>query len=306
MSATATERLKTPLLFPCAARVKMPQMGSEDSTLKLGQTANQYVPDTIVFKTSGEPTDPISKDYLSKVSTDLRFEEDVVKERCFHALPYDEKYMYEAFDISDLVSMPAKTRMPVGRHNARGEDNKHMPCNLTKSTKSHLKPLKRRITKRAQEMHFEAVKREELREIQRRILAKELALEEVAEEEEKPEGEEGDEEKKPGVFLTETKQEKEKLKQEQKTESKEPTVVTEKASVKPPETVRSTIMTRRSKNQPKTAAELLAEDEAKAEKKEKHGNEWDSYVMSMLSVNTANWIVYEKTPAGAEDRYAEA
>lgn len=298
MTTSATERLKTPLLFPCAARVKMPQMGSEDSDMKLGQKVNHMTADPIVFRTSGEPNDPISKDYLSKVSTDLRFEEDVVKERCFHALPYDEKYMYEAYDISDLVSVPTKARMPLGRYNPRGEDIRHMPCNLTKSTKSHLKPLKRQITKRAQEMHFEALKREELREIQRRIQAKEQALEKVNEDGEEP-GEKGADDEKEGIFLTETKPLKDKDSSKQKVELKEPP---EKVS-EPADTFRSTRMTIRSKSQAKTAAELLAEDEEKAVKKEKHGNEWDAYVMSLLSVNTANWIVYERTPAGAEDRY---
>lgn len=299
MTTTTRERLNTPLLFPCAARVKMPQLGSEDSDVKLGQKTNQFTPDTIVFKTSGDTNDPISKDYLSKVSTGLRFEEEVVKERCFHALPYDEKYMYEAFDISDLVSVPPKTKLLVGRHNPRGEDTRHMPCNLTKSTKSHLKPLKRRITERAQQMHFEAVRREELREIQRRILEKEQALEKVDEDKEEAEDKEDEGEEQTGVFLTESKTGKPQKKTQLKVEVKEPAEKTED----PPETVRSTRMTIRSKSQAKTAAELLAEDEEKAVKKEKHGNEWDSYVMSLLSKNTANWIVYERTPAGAEDRY---
>ena len=293
MTTTASERLKTPLLFPCAARVKMPQMGSEESSLKLTQNTSQFIPDRIVFKTAGEPNDPISRDYLSKVSTGLQFEEEVVKERCFHALPYDEKYMYEAFDISDLVSMPQKTRMPIGRHNPRGEDTRHMPCNLTKSTKSHLKPLKRQITQRAQQMHFEAVKREELREIQRRIVEKEQALVEDVKEEEEAEEEEEEEGERTGVFITEPIPAKSK----KRVELKEP-----EKPVEPPETTRSTKMTIRSKSYTRTAAELLAEDEEKAVKKEKFGNEWDAYVMSLLSTNTANWIVYEKTPAGAEDR----
>ncbi|KAL4231204.1 HEAT repeat-containing protein 4 [Mactra antiquata] len=273
---TTTERLKTPLLFPCAARVKMPQIGSEDSDLKLGQKSSRFAPDSIVFRNPTEPSDPISKDYLKKVSFDLAFEEQVVKERCFHALPYDEKYLTEAFDIGDLVALPQKTKVPVGRHNPRGGDVRHMPCNLTKTNKSHLKPLKRRITERAHQMHVEALKRQELREIQRKIIEKHLAQKT---QEEKEDGEEPTD----SVFLTETKVDE---------ASEVPTT-----TVPEPETVpviEELPMTEKTVS--KTSVIEVDEPE------EKRGNDWDAYLMSLVSSNTANWIVYERTPAGSKER----
>ncbi|XP_052772793.1 HEAT repeat-containing protein 4-like isoform X2 [Mya arenaria] len=298
MSATVTERLKTPLLYPCAARVKMPQIGSEDSDLKLGQKTNRYAPETIVFRATDEPKTPISKNYLKKVSTDLKFEEDVVKERCYHALPYDEKYMYEAFDITGLVELPAKTRIPVGRYNSRGSDNRHMPCNLTKSTKSTLKPLRRKITERAQQMHYEALKREQLREIQTRIIEKHRALEREGIDEDERESKSEDDEGKDGFFITQTKQ---KTAPKPGVEEK-PSTTERKVPPLPLETPTAVRKASVTKSQGKTAAELLAEDEDKKEQKEKTGNDWDSYVMSLVSKNTANWIVYEKTPSGTHDR----
>lgn len=277
VTMTTTERLKTPLLFPCAARVKMPQIGSEDSDLKLGQKTSRFAPDSIVFRNPTEPTDPISRDYLKKVSVDLAFEEEVVKERCFHALPYDEKYLLEALDIGDLVKPPPRAKIPVGRHNARGFDVRHMPCNLTQTTKSHLKPLKRRITERAHQMHIEALKRQELREIQRKIIEKHRKAQ--AGLEEKPEGEEGEE--KPvteSVFLTETSEIK-------KTAPTEP----------------STIPTAIAPSHEEKKVTKISGEEPK-EPEEKRGNDWDAYLMSLISSNTANWIVYEKTPAGSKDR----
>ncbi|XP_060595193.1 uncharacterized protein LOC132749447 isoform X3 [Ruditapes philippinarum] len=279
---TTAERLKTPLLFPCAARVKVPQLGSEDSDLKPGQKSSRYAPETIVFRNPSEPSDPISKDYLKKVSFDLVFEEEVVKERCFHALPYDEKYLSEAFDIGDIVSLPQRAKIPVGRHNSRGVDVRHMPCNLTKSTKPHLKPLRRKITERAQQMHFEALKREELREIQKRIQEKQIMLERV--EEQIEEREEGDDTEREGVFLTETKPEKKSA--TVKTETALTTAVSEKEPIVEMKSTRK--------------ASTLQEDVT--EETEKRGNDWDAYLMSIISSNTANWIVYEKTPAGAQDR----
>ncbi|XP_052225265.1 HEAT repeat-containing protein 4-like isoform X2 [Dreissena polymorpha] len=306
MSASTAERLKTPLLFPCAAGVKMPQIGSEDSDLKLGQKTSRYAPDAIVFRTTDDSKDPINKEYLKKVSFDLNFEEEVVKERCFHALPYDEKYMYEAFDVGDLVKLPIKTKFPVGRHNARGGDNRHMPCYLTKSTKSHLKPLRRKITERAQQMHIEALKREQLREIQQRIIEKHRALERgepIAEDTIKESLEEEQEPREGGFFLTETKPSKtsrvELDKADKPSKTAEDKAKDKKSlSVPRPSIGRSSA----SKSHSRTAAEIQAEDEDKKEKKKSQGNNWDAYVISLLSMNTANHLVYEKTAPGTAMR----
>jgi len=306
MSATSAERLKTPLLFPCAARVKMPQIGSEDSDLKPSQKNTRYAPDSIVFRSTEEPSAPINKNYLKLVSNDLRFEEDVVKERCYHALPYDEKYLYEALDIAGIVTLPPKSKMPTGRHNTRGEDHRHMPCNLTKSTHSHLKPMKRKIMERAKEMHAEALKREQLRAIQQRIIethnAQKLKEQESGRTDD---GEEESEKEKSGIFITETQQDDNESEETREAEEAEEKDKVPKLRLKKPPKVETAKMIRKAsalKTQTKTAAELLAEDEEKKEQKERVGNDWDSYLMSLLSNNTATWIVYERTPAGSQDR----
>ena len=254
-----TERLKTPLVFPCAARVTMPQLGSEDSDIRDGLKSGKYAPDTIVLKSSGQLEGPVGREYLKKVATGLSFEEDVVRERCFHALPYDEKYMFEAFDIGDLVPVPPKTKVPVGRHNAR-VDVRHMPCNLTKSSKSHLKPLKRRITIRAKQMHMEAVKREEMRESLKKKAIEGTKQGDIGE---PSTSSETSLEPTESFFLTETKVEPE------------------------------------SKSEVKEETKVIRQMEAPLSK---HGNDWDAYLMSIISSNTASWIVYERTPAGSQDR----
>ena len=278
----ATERLKTPLLFPCAARVKMPQLGSDDTDMKEGGKSSRLAPDSVVFRRSGQSPEPVSRQYLKKVSLDLNFEEEVVKERCFFALPYDEKYMYEAFDISDIVTVPVKSKFPIGRHNARGHDIRHMPCQLTKSTKSPLKPLKRKIIERARQMHIEALKREEKRETHLMLKPKKTSLDDLEEETE--------ESSEPSVFLTETKP-----------LSKEQT----KSTIKPDRKLTETQFEAKAIPEVKVVKVKTRSDASVVSsevEEEKKGNHWDAYLMSLLSKNTANWIVYEKTSLGSNER----
>lgn len=149
-----------PLLFPCAARVKVPQLGSEDSDLKYTKKHRQEQA-AIVFPTSW-PHQPSSQAKVNLLTNNLTFSEDVVKDRCFHMLPYDEKYMYEAFDATGLVPFPPRTKYPVGRHNPRGPDIRHMPCAL-RFTKPKLKPMKKKVMEKALKMHIEAVKENEVK-----------------------------------------------------------------------------------------------------------------------------------------------
>ena len=288
----ATERLKTPLLFPCAARVKIPQLGSVDADVKEGQKSNRLAPDAVVFRHSGGSPEPVSQQYLRKVSMDLNFEEDVVRERCFFALPYDEKYMYEAFDISDIVTLPPRTKYPVGRHNARGVDVRHMPCNLTKSTKSNLKPLKRKIIERARQMHIEALKREDKKEI--------LSLHKPKTSLDEEETEDSSE---PSVFLTETKVET-KAKPSSRVQVKPKSGDVQKldrelTEAKSPEPPKPKLDMKTVKTKTRSEVSDASSEEKEAEKKK---NNWDSYLMSLLSENTANWIVYERTAAGSQER----
>ena len=270
----------------------MPQLGSDETDMREGQKSNRLAPDSVVFRRSTLSPEPVSQQYLKKVSMDLNFEEDVVRERCFYALPYDEKYMYEAFDISDIVTLPVKSKFPVGRHNARGVDVRHMPCNLTKSTKSNLKPLKRRIIERARQMHIEALKREEKKETHLLYKAKKTSLDETEE----------FSESEPSIFLTETK-----IAAKTKPLSKDQIKQASKDSVLKPDKHLTEI-----KEEPKVIPEMKAvkakatsevsEVSTEEPEVEKKGNHWDAFLMSMLSQNTANWIVYEKTAVGSQER----
>ena len=81
----------------------------------------------------------VDKAYLCRVSTGFSFTEEVVKERSYSSLPYDKKYLLEAFDISNIVSPPPKSRLSLGRHGASLAVKRHLPCNL--------RPLCKKVSK---------------------------------------------------------------------------------------------------------------------------------------------------------------
>ena len=125
-------QVKAPLLYPCASRVKMPHVGADESALKHQKPTRLHRP---VYKsTKGLPD--VNEDYIRKISTDISFGEDVVKDRCFHLVPYSDKYFYEALDVSDIITPPPVTTKPIGRHNNRVADKKHLPCHI-KTRSSH-------------------------------------------------------------------------------------------------------------------------------------------------------------------------
>ena len=106
---------------------------------------------------------PVEDRYIKKISADLRFSEEVVKEKCFHMLPYDEKYFWEALDIGDLIVKPPAgklfDRCGGGRHNNRGPDIRHAPCLISNSKKS-LRPMKSDIVQKAILLHQQAVQKQ--------------------------------------------------------------------------------------------------------------------------------------------------
>ena len=57
----------------------------DDALLKIKVTRKPY-------SMASPPDLNLNKDYLRKISSDLLFSEDVLKDRCFHLLPYDKKY----------------------------------------------------------------------------------------------------------------------------------------------------------------------------------------------------------------------
>jgi hypothetical protein len=82
----------------------------------------------------------INDAYVGSISKELIFNEDVVRERCFHKLPYSKKYLRDALDTSDVLSAPSKlSYLPLGRHNTSGTDNRHLVCF---AGKKHVQTLK--------------------------------------------------------------------------------------------------------------------------------------------------------------------
>lgn len=91
-----SDRVKTPALFPCAAKVKIPQLGSEETNFEL-KLSHKPAPSSVIFKSFQAPA-PVQRSYLKRISADLSFSEDVVHDRCFHMVPYDRKYLFQALD----------------------------------------------------------------------------------------------------------------------------------------------------------------------------------------------------------------
>lgn len=91
-----SDRVKTPALFPCAAKVKIPQLGSEETNFEL-KLSHKPAPSSVIFKSFQAP-EPVQRSYLKRISADLSFSEDVVHDRCFHMVPYDRKYLFQALD----------------------------------------------------------------------------------------------------------------------------------------------------------------------------------------------------------------
>ena len=65
----------------------------EDPLLKIKVTRKPY-------SMINQPEININKDYLKKISSDITFNDDVLRDRCFHLLPYDPKYL--RYDIVSI------------------------------------------------------------------------------------------------------------------------------------------------------------------------------------------------------------
>ena len=140
--------MKAPPLFPCANRVHVPHVGADKTSFRTRKSV--HLPQSNLKH--GMMAPGVSKQYLKQISSDLSFSEDVVKDRCFHLLPYDEKYFREALDISDIVTSHPKTKEIMGRHNNRASDTKHLPCHIKKRNTHRLQPLRRKILEKALEV----------------------------------------------------------------------------------------------------------------------------------------------------------
>lgn len=261
-----SDRVKTPALFPCAAKVKIPQLGSEETNFEL-KLSHKPAPSSVIFKSFQAP-EPVQRSYLKRISADLSFSEDVVHDRCFHMVPYDRKYLFQALDPYDIVSPPPHAKIPPGRHDARGMDQRHMPCHLTKSYKPQLKPLRRKIMERAREMHKAAVTQDT----------------------------ETDVSSMDSFFMTEVSGASPDI---AKTEDvKQAAVPKEKKQVKSIKGVKKRSPRKTASNQSSIDSERETQQAWETFCKENY--DWDAYTLSRVSSHMAKWVVLEKMPEGEE------
>jgi len=82
--------------FPCASGVTMPQLGAEDAEMR--RHLRKPVASGLTLKPVPVDEKPVDKRYLKKISTEMKFGEDVVRERCFFMMPYDSKYLLVSMD----------------------------------------------------------------------------------------------------------------------------------------------------------------------------------------------------------------
>ncbi|XP_046557272.1 LOW QUALITY PROTEIN: HEAT repeat-containing protein 4-like [Haliotis rubra] len=264
------DTVKVPSHFPCAARVKMPQLGSEDSEIKIRRHAPRSA--LMMYQSTDLSKMPIQDSYLKQISTGIVFEEEVVKDRCFHTLPYDSKYFWEVLSLDGLVPLPPKSRIPVGRHNARGPDVRHMPCGFTKITKGHhLKPMKRKIMEKAMQMHQQALMAGRMEETR----SEGDGMEKLDDEDVSPER---------AVFMTEVSDKKPKAK---------PTLK-EPSQTAPKKVMSVTIKDAVPKSAPSVSISPSKVTLSSTEGQVASKNDWDSYLLSILSPLTANWVVHER------------
>ena len=223
LSNSATDLRGSNGMFACASRVKVPQFGDDDRSVDFTFAPPERAKTDPSIK---KPSTPAVKDsYLKRISEGISFSEDVVEERCMHMTNYSDKYFQRALDASDIITPRPKAKYTLTRHNTRGSDKRHPPCNLQKRIPYKLKPLKRKILERANEMHKEALQKEA-----------QIKRKDDDEKEEKDERETG-----ANFFITQNREE-------------------------PP--------------------------------KEAKKDEWDKYLMTLISDTTAQWIVAKKTEPG--------
>ena len=270
------------LLFPCAAGVQVPQIGAEDSKVKVVLNRKEtlsVLPMTIV----SQDVRPADNRYVKMVSSDLSFAQDVVEDRCLHMMPYDDKYFSGVFEPGELLPVPRRSSSVMGRHNKRGVDHRHMPCMLKKIVKpAPLTPLRKQVKEKALELHKEALS-----------FKKKTAND--------------NSDQVPAFFLTEllSKEQKGQPKLKPIPESRESKVSQGSKTSRLDESIASrsgkdgiTIKNADEKSRDSLGS-LSTRDSIIAFAKK---NDWDDHLMSRLSKLTANWIVHEKLPEDSEQK----
>lgn len=167
----------------------------------------------------------------------------------------------------DIVSPPPHAKIPPGRHDARGMDQRHMPCHLTKSYKPQLKPLKRKIMERAREMHKAVVTQDTDTDVS----------------------------SVDSFFMTEVSGASSDI---AKTADVQQVVPKEKKQVKSTKGVKKRSPRKTASNQ--SSIDTERETQQAWERFCKETYDWDAYTLSRVSSHMAKWVVLEKMPEGEE------
>lgn len=130
------DKLDSTLWFPSTSEIKHPHAGSKKLTVKAD-----------VDTSSSLQLKPLSKkltdEYVKVASCGLTFGDDVLRERCYHLLPYDQKYLYEALDPSGLPRV--SRRIPKRGSQSVVLVRPHQPCHLPiDKAMKRLRPLRKR------------------------------------------------------------------------------------------------------------------------------------------------------------------
>lgn len=169
--------------------------------------------------------------------------------------------LQEALDASDIVASRPQARHPVGRHNARGTDLRHMPCGLGTTKPPALKPMKKKIARKAFAMST-AMKGGTSPPSE----SVSSSQSEVGKTAVKP----------PEVFMTEV--------------AEEP-----RAKPEPLDTLQSLEKKLKAlRDEAAAEKELQKRPKSARIKAEKPKKDWDAFLVSQLSELTATWIVHER------------
>ncbi|KAJ8026097.1 HEAT repeat-containing protein 4 [Holothuria leucospilota] len=136
-----TSQLGRPMLFPCADRVKVPQIGADIGTVS--PLSSIHINQGLPLESYLHNEKKYSTNYLKRISEDLTFSEEVVKSHASHSLPYDKTDLKEVFRF-DRPRRRRKKTLPDTEEklHARGWEKKHIPCHIHKLSEHKLTPLK--------------------------------------------------------------------------------------------------------------------------------------------------------------------
>ncbi|KAH9489369.1 hypothetical protein Btru_056480 [Bulinus truncatus] len=144
-----TKRVGWANLFPCAVGVHAPKIGVDTASKvkdPLAKDHNDFVPPVTIFP---QDSNPANEHYVKMLSSDIRFSEDVVEDRCLFMMPYSNKYFEDIFKPGELLS-----HRPL----SRSKSNLRLSISSRQTSKMHcLPPLQQNVKDKAIQMHKQAL-----------------------------------------------------------------------------------------------------------------------------------------------------